>query len=91
MIECQLEDWVMPQAVGVIAVLVARHNHQHAKAEDVRDAVPDPLGSAWVLDAGREPFGNAKPALDLAQREQATIRGELPTVEACDDGLAADR
>jgi hypothetical protein len=53
--------------------------------------VPDPFGSARVLDAGREPVGNAEPALDLAQREQTTVGGELPTVEAGDDGFAADR
>jgi hypothetical protein len=91
MLERQLEDRVMPKAVGVIAVLVAGRDHQHAKAQDVRDAVPDPLGSARVLDAGREPLRNAEPALDLAQRQQATVRGELPSVEAGDDGEAGDR
>src|SRR3954463_7404513 len=71
MVERQLEYRVMPQAVGVIAVLVASRNHQHAKAQNVRDAVPDPFGSARVLNAGRKPLRDAKPALDLAQRQQA--------------------
>ena len=48
-------------------------------------------GSARVLDAGREPVGYAEPALDLAQRQQAAIGGELPAVEAGDDGQAGDR
>jgi hypothetical protein len=39
----------------------------------------------------REPVGDAEPALDLAQRQQATVRGELPTIEAGDDGEAGDR
>jgi hypothetical protein len=67
MVERQLEDRIVPQAVGVIAVLIASRNHQHAKAQDVCDAVPDPFGRAWVLDASREPLYNAEPALDLAQ------------------------
>ena len=91
MVEGELEDRVMPQAVGVVAVLVAGRDHQHPEAQDVRDAVPDPLRSARILDAGREPVGNAEPALDLAQRQQAAVGGELPAVEAGDDGLAADR
>ena len=91
MVECQLEDRVMPQAVGVIAVLVAGRDHQQTKAQDVRDAVPDPLGSARVLDTGREPLSYAEPALDLAQRQQAAVGGELPAVEAGDDGKAGDR
>ena len=49
--------------------------------------MPDPLRGARIVDAGREPVGNAEPALNLAQREQAAIGGELPAIKAGDDGL----
>jgi hypothetical protein len=89
MLERQLEDRVMPKAVGVVAVLVARRDHQHPEAQDIHDAMPDPLRGARIVDAGREPVGDAEPALNLAQREQAAIGGELPAIKAGDDGLAA--
>jgi hypothetical protein len=82
--EGQLEHRVVPQAVGIVAVLVARREHQHAKAQDGGEAVPDPLRGAWVVDAGGEPVGNAEPVFDLAQGQQAAIRGQLPAVEAGD-------
>jgi hypothetical protein len=66
MIQRQLEDRVMAQAVGVVAVLVAGRNHQQAEPQDVGNAVPDPLRQARVIDAGGKAFGNAEPLLDLA-------------------------
>jgi hypothetical protein len=59
--------------------------------QDGGEAVPDPLRGARVVDAGREPVRNAEPALDLAERQQATVGGELAAVEPGDHGLAADR
>ena len=90
-LERELEDRVVPQAVGVVAVLVAGGDHQHAEAQDVGEAVPDPLRRARIVDAGGEAVGDAEPALDLAQRQQAAVGGELPAVEAGDERLAGDR
>ncbi len=90
-IQRELEDRIVPQAVGVVAVLVPGRDHQHAKAQDGGEAVPDPPRRARVLGAGREPVGNAEPALDLAQRQQAAVGGELTAVEAGDQRLARDR
>jgi hypothetical protein len=41
--------------------------------------------------AGGQSVGNTEAGFDLAERQHATIRGELPAVEAGDDGLAGDR
>ena len=81
----------MPQAGGVVAVLVAGGNHQQAEADDVGDAVPDAIRIARVRHAGGLAVGNAEVLLDPAQRQDAAIRGELPAIEPGDDGLAADR
>jgi hypothetical protein len=89
--ERELEDRVVPQAVRVVAVLVASRDHQHAKAQDISKAVPDPLRGARVVNAGREPLSNAEPALDLAQGEQAAVGRESPAVEAGNQGLVGHR
>ncbi len=88
-IEGELEDRIVPQAVSVVAVLIAGRDHQHAKAQDGGEAVLDPLRRARVVDAGSEPISEAEPALDLAQGQQAAVRRELPAVEAGDQGLRA--
>jgi hypothetical protein len=46
MIERELEDGIVPEAFGVVVVLVARPDHQYAKAQDGSEAVPDPLRGA---------------------------------------------
>jgi hypothetical protein len=79
------------QRVGVVAVLVAGRDHQHAEAQDRGDAVPDALRRTRVVEAGGEALGQAKPTLDLAQGQQAAVGGQLPAVEAGDQGLAGDR
>jgi hypothetical protein len=81
----------VPQAIRVVAVLVAGGDHQHAKAQDISDAVPHALRRAWVVDAGGEALGQAEPLLDLAQGQQTAIGGQLPAIEAGDQGLASGR
>jgi hypothetical protein len=46
LIERELENGIMPEAFGVVVVLVARPDHQHAKGQDGSEAVPDPLRGA---------------------------------------------
>lgn len=81
----------MTEMVGVVAVLVSRRDHQQAKAQDVRHAMPHPSGQAGILDAGRQTLRETKPLIDLPQRQNTGIGGELPAIEAGDDGLAAYR
>jgi hypothetical protein len=51
----------------------------------------DALRVARVGDAASQPVGNAEARLDLAQHQDAAVRGELPSITAGDDGLADDR
>jgi hypothetical protein len=90
-VERKLRDGIVPQGTGVVAVLVAGRDHQQAEADDVGGAVPDRLRRPSVLEAGGQAIGDAEAGLDLAQRQHAAIGREPPTVEAGDQGLAADR
>ena len=53
--------------------------------------MPHPSGQAGILDAGRQTLRETKPLIDLPQRQNTGIGGELPAIEAGDDGLAAYR
>jgi hypothetical protein len=90
-VERQLEHRVAAQRVGIVAVLITGGDHQHPEADDLGQAVPNPLRRARVLETPRQPIGHAEPALDLAKGQQSTLRGQPATVKAGDNGLALNR
>jgi hypothetical protein len=90
-IQRQLEHRVAAQRVGVVAVLVPGGDHQHAEPDDLRQAMLDPLRRARVHQAVRQSVRQAQPALDFAQRQQATFRRQPAAVKASDHGLALNR
>ena len=81
----------MPQAGGIVAVLIAGGDHQQAEAQHVCEAVLDPVRRARIVDAGGEAPGDAEALLDLTQRQQAAIGREGAAVKAGDDRLACDQ
>ena len=81
----------MPQRIGVIAVFVARGDHQHAEADDLVELVGDLLGHTRVGDAGGHTRGDAKPLFDLPQRQQTAVGGQQVAVETSDDRFASNR
>jgi hypothetical protein len=87
-IERHLEHRIAPQAIGVVAVLIAPRDHQQPKADDVGKAVGD---RAPVDHAGGEPIGEAKALVDLAQRQNAAIRRQQAAVKLDLDALARNR
>ena len=87
----ELEERIVPQAVGIVAVLVAGGDHQQAETQDLGEAVLDAFWRARIVDAGGETPRHAEARLDLTQRQQAAIGRERSTVEAGDDRLAGDR
>jgi len=99
-----LERGIEPQARGIVAVLIAGGDHQHAEAQDRRQALPpspaaQPCRPATahtarmpgVLQAPRQPVGQAEPLLDLPQQQLPAIRGHLAAIKAGDNALAGDR
>ena len=63
----------MPQAAGIIAVLIAGGDHQQAEAQHVSEAMLDAVRRAGIVDAGGETTGDAEALLDLTQRQQAAV------------------
>src|SRR4051812_16119405 len=86
----QLEQRISPQTVGVVAVLVAGGDHQHAEADDLIEPVHDALGRPRVTDARGKTPGDPQPLLDLPQDQQATIGRHQLAVEARLDRPTAD-
>ena len=73
-IESHLEHRIAAQCIGVVAVLIARRNHQQTKADDVGQAMRDLIGRPRIHDTGGHAIGDAKPLLDLAQNQKAAVR-----------------
>ena len=90
-IERHLEHGIAAQGIGVVAVLVARSDHQQPKTNDVGEAMRDLVGRARVLDAGGHAIGDPKALLDLAQHQNATVRRQQTSVEFGHDRLAGNR
>jgi hypothetical protein len=66
-VEGQLEHRVAAQPAGVVAVLVAGSDHQHAEPDDLGQAMHDLLRHPRVLQAAGQTVGQSQPALNLAQ------------------------
>jgi hypothetical protein len=73
-IERHLEHGIAAQPIGVVAVLVARRDHQQTKAHNSGERVRDLVRRARVDEAGGHPIGDAKALLDLAQSQNPAIR-----------------
>ena len=86
----QLEHRVGPQGVGIVAVLIARGDHQHAEADNLIEPVHDALRRPRVGNAGGKALGDPQPLLDLPQDQQATIGRHQCAVEARLDRPSAD-
>ena len=74
-----------------LASAIAGGDQQRAEADHLGEAVADPLGRARVLDAARQPLGEAEPPLDLGQHQHPGVRGQPAAVEGDVHRLAADR
>src|SRR5438034_3798277 len=83
----QLEHRIAAQRVGIIAVLVPGGNHQHAKPDDLRQAVHDLFRRPRVLETGGQAIGQSQSAFDLAQNQQSALRGQPTAIKAGDHDL----
>ena len=76
-----LEHGVLTQARGVVAVLVAGRDHQHAEADHVSQGMCDQRRIARIVQAPGQAFRHAEPSFDLAQHQHARVRRQRATVE----------
>jgi hypothetical protein len=72
--ERHLEHRIGAQGIGVVAVLIARRDHQQPEANDVSEAMRDLTGRPRVHHTGGYAIGDAKPLVDLAQNHNAAVR-----------------
>ncbi len=87
----ELEHRSAAQRAGVVAVLIAGRDHQHAKADDAVQAMQDATRRPPVADAAGQASRDPEPQLNLAQGQQAAIGGHQPAIETGLDRLAAHR
>ena len=73
-VERHLEHGIAAKRGGIVAVFVARSDHQQPKTNAVGEAMRDLVGRARILDAGGHAIGDAKALLDLAQSQKPAIR-----------------
>jgi len=85
-----LERRIVAQGVAVVGVFVTGGDHQGAKADHLGEAMAHPLGRSGILDAARQPIGEAELALDLREQQDARVRRHPPAVERDVHRLAAD-
>ena len=86
-----LEHWVLTQARGVVAVLVAGRDHQHAEADHVGQRMGDQRRLARIVQAPSKAHRHAEPLLDLAQHQHARVRRQRAAVETGFHGTARHR
>ena len=90
-IERHLEHGIAAQRIGVVAVFVARRDHQQTKAHDSGERMRDRVRRARVDEAGGHAISDAKALLDLAQSQKPAIRRQQTAVEVDDNPLAGNR
>ena len=84
----ELEAGIGAQVVEVVGILVAAGDGEHARPQDVGDAVGDERRVARVGDQRRQLGGDAEGGLDGGEQHHAAIGGHAPTVERGGDFLA---
>jgi hypothetical protein len=90
LIQRHLEHRIAPQSGGVVAVFIPGGDHQQPEPDDLGQSVDRLPRRPRIVQAGGQPLGHAKAALDLAQRQHPGIRGKLAAVEPGHNGLAGD-
>jgi hypothetical protein len=86
-----LERRIATQRVAVIGIGIAAGDQQRTKTDHLGNRVAHRGGIARIIDALRQPFGDAEPSLNLGQQQHAAVGGEPATIESDPYRLAANR
>jgi hypothetical protein len=79
------------QSIAVVGVLVAGDDRQHAEPDDPGQRVIDLGRVAWVFQAAGQTVRQTQALLDLAEHQQAAVRGQNAPIETDIQRLRADR
>jgi hypothetical protein len=86
----QFEHRIVAQDIGIVAILVAGGDHQHAKADNLFGRMHHLRGLARIGNVRSQARRKAKTPLDFAQRQQTATGGEALGIEGGDDRLVGD-
>jgi hypothetical protein len=79
------------QDIGIVAVLVASGDHQHAKADNLFGRMHHLRGLARISDVRGQAGRKAEALLDFAQRQQTATGGKAFSIEGGNDRLVGNR
>ena len=86
-----LERRIGAQRIEVVAVLIAGRDRHHARRRHVGVGVDDARRIAVVGQRRGDDVGEAQPQRDLAQDDDAAVRGHQASIEGGCERLARDR
>ena len=86
-----LQRRIGAQRVDVVAVLVAGRDHEHPRRHHLGIAVPDACRIAFIAKRAGDRLGQAEARRDLAQHDQAAVRGQAAGIERGCERLTLDR
>ena len=86
----QLEGWIGPEEMEIVAVRVAAGHRQHARSEHILDGVGDMRRVARIVNQSGKRSGYRPAALGKRKQDHATVRGKTAAIECGCDFLAAD-
>ena len=87
----ELEAGIGAQMIEVVGILVAAGDGEHARAQDVGDAVRHECRVARVGDQRSQPGGDPEAGLDGGEQHDAAIGRHTSTIERGGDFLALHR
>jgi hypothetical protein len=87
----QLEHGIVAQNIGIVAVLIAGGDHQHAEADNVLERMHHLRGLARIGNVRGQAGRDAEALLDFAQCQQTATGGEAFGIEGGDDRLVRNR
>jgi hypothetical protein len=87
---CQLEHRIVAQDSGIVAILVAGRDHQHAEAHDLFGRMHHLPGLARIGNGRSQARRKAEALLDFAQGQQTATGGEALGIESGDDRLVGN-
>ena len=76
--------------IEVVGVLVAAGDGEHARAQNIGDAVRHQQRIARIGDQRRQPVGDPDTPLGRSQKHHAAIGGDASAIERGGDFLASD-
>ena len=90
-LHAELKHGVMPEAIGIIAVRIARGDLIDTLGQEVPQGMVNIGRMPLIMDGGGQAFGEANLAVDPAQQEGTKVRRQGATLEIGPEGMTQRR